>query len=68
MEPIKEVPVAFVRRYKLVAKQCPVCGSEFEGSPLRVYCTTRCAKIANWRRHNAEYNANRAQRRREHGQ
>jgi hypothetical protein len=66
LEPIKEVPVAFTRRYQQVEKACPVCSTSFVGSPLRVYCSDRCAKRAGWQRNGDKYNATRKAKREQH--
>jgi hypothetical protein len=63
MEQSKEVPVAFTRRYRQVEKACSVCGTSFVGSPLRVYCSDRCAKRAGWERNREKYNATRKAKR-----
>ncbi len=59
MEAIKEVPVQFVRRYKQVQGLCPVCGAEFIGSQLKRYCSSKCCKLACWRKNGESYRANR---------
>jgi hypothetical protein len=64
---VKEVAVAFTRRYRQVEKTCPVCGGTFTGSPLRIYCNDRCAKRAGWQRHGEQYNATRKAKRSENG-
>jgi hypothetical protein len=59
MEFIKEVSVQLVRRYKQVRGICPICGDEFLGSPLKRYCSSKCSKLACWRKNGESYRANR---------
>lgn len=54
-----EVTVSFVRRYSQIEHTCPECGTEFLGPRLRQYCGAVCKQKAAWKRHGAEWNANR---------
>ena len=56
-ESVKEVPVAFVRRFKLTAKVCPVCGEKFMGTKVAVYDKLACRQKANYARHREEYSS-----------
>lgn len=55
----KQVPVSFVRRYKLTDHTCPACQTVFQGPRLRVYCSAKCKQMAAWERHGAEFNERR---------
>ena len=59
---VKQVSVAFVRRYTLAEHTCPVCGTVFRAPRLRVYCGDVCKQRAAWERHGAEFNERRKAR------
>lgn len=54
-ERVKEVPVSFVRKLKLVEKTCPTCQQKFEGVKKRTYCSRRCQAKADYDRHAEAY-------------
>jgi endogenous inhibitor of DNA gyrase (YacG/DUF329 family) len=58
-EDVREVTVTIVRRYQLTKGVCPVCGSGFAGSRLRVYCSHQCQRRAAWQRNGKRWNAGR---------
>jgi hypothetical protein len=63
MENVKAVEVTMTRKYRQVNKVCPVCETPFTGSPLRIYCSRKCALRRGWERHGAEYAASRKAKR-----
>jgi endogenous inhibitor of DNA gyrase (YacG/DUF329 family) len=54
-ERVLEVPVSFVRRFRLEEKTCPQCGKKFEGVKKRKYCSRACQAKADYERHADEY-------------
>ena len=54
-ERVLEVPVSFVRRFRLEEKTCPQCGKKFEGVKKRVYCSRACQGKADYERHAEQY-------------
>lgn len=34
---------------KLVSRECPICGTHFEGRTNKKYCSKRCAHAASWK-------------------
>lgn len=59
IEKAVEVPVAFMRRYKIESHVCPACGQEFEGPRVRVYCSRDCYRKAAWERNGPKANERR---------
>ncbi|HJY82389.1 MAG TPA: hypothetical protein VKK81_15075 [Candidatus Binatia bacterium] len=54
-EKVKEVPVSYIRKVRLVEKTCPVCGKKFEGVKIRKFCSRSCQNKADYGRHGEEY-------------
>lgn len=58
-ERVLEVPVSFVRRFRLEEKTCPQCGKKFEGVKKRKYCSRACQAKADYEKHADQYRKNR---------
>ena len=54
-EKVKEVPVSYIRKVRLVEKTCPVCGKKFEGVKIRKFCSRTCQQKADYARHGETY-------------
>jgi predicted nucleic acid-binding Zn ribbon protein len=39
------------RRVRLATKQCVVCGTSFEGTARRLYCSTNCGQKVSYQKH-----------------
>jgi endogenous inhibitor of DNA gyrase (YacG/DUF329 family) len=61
-EKVKEVPVSYTRKVRLVEKTCPVCGKKFEGVKIRKFCSRSCQNKADYERHAKEYRQARMER------
>jgi predicted nucleic acid-binding Zn ribbon protein len=48
----ERVEVRYIqRRVKLVEKSCAVCGTRFEATERRLYCSNRCQQKVSYGRH-----------------
>jgi predicted nucleic acid-binding Zn ribbon protein len=50
------------RRVRLLTKQCAVCGTRFEGTTRRLYCSTNCGQKVSYQRHRAKRRAEQSER------
>jgi len=57
-----EQVIVVKRRIRVFPKKCPVCGKDFTGPKIKVFCSRACVRKATYQKHGEEYRKQRREK------